>query len=157
MVNFVDQAAGILNGAAPTVNFANGNSNAVLAGAYTQVGFFLTGEHRPYDRKTGTIDRIIPKHNFGPWDCQTHHGWGAWEVAGRWSYIDLNSKNIRGGVVNDLTAGLNWYLNPYWKVQFNYIHSMPNYTAQAAPAGTPNGPFSHSTTDMFDLRCQVDF
>lgn len=157
MVTLVDQSLGKLNGAAQTVNFANGTSDAVLAGAYAQVGYFLTGEHRPYDRKTGTIDRIIPKHNFGPWACDTCHGWGAWEVAGRWSYIDLNDKNIRGGVVNDLTAGLNWYLNPYWKVQFNYIHSMPNYTPQAAPAGTPNGPFSHSTTDMFDLRCQIDF
>jgi phosphate-selective porin OprO/OprP len=157
MLTFVDQSTGILNGAAQTVNFANGNSGALLGGAYAQVGYFLTGEHRPYDRKTGTIDRIIPKHNFGPWACDTAHGWGAWEAAARWSYLDLNSHNIHGGTVNDMTLGMNWYLNPYWKVQFNYIRSMPNYTPQLAPAGTPSSPFSRSSTDMFDLRCQVDF
>ena len=25
--------------------------------------------------------------------------------------------------MNDVTAGVNWYLNPCTKVQFNYIHS----------------------------------
>ena len=158
MVNFVNQSAGILNGGAQTVNFANGNSTAILPGAYAQVGYFLTGEHRPYDRKAGAIDRIIPFHNFGPWNNDGGaSGMGAWEIAGRWSYLDLNDKNIRGGTVTDLTAGLNWYLNPFWKMQLNYIHSTPTYTAQAAPAGTPNSPFARSTTNMFDIRCQMDF
>ncbi len=62
------------------VNFVNqggGNPNAVLAGAYAQVGYFLTGEHRPYDRKAGAIDRVIPKRNLkfaSGSDCET--GWG---------------------------------------------------------------------------------
>ena len=36
---------------------ATGSGNAFLNGAYSQVGWFLTGEHRPYDRKAGAIDR----------------------------------------------------------------------------------------------------
>lgn len=157
MVNFVDQSTGIFNGANPTVNFANGDSMAVLAGGYAQVGYFLTGEHRPYDRKTGAIDRIQPHHSVAPWNHDHVSGWGAWEVAGRWSYLDMNSKNIRGGTVTDLTAGLNWYLNAYWKMQFNYIHSMPRYTPQSGPEGTPDSPFANSTLNMFDFRCQIDF
>ncbi|RLS54254.1 MAG: hypothetical protein DWH91_12590 [Planctomycetota bacterium] len=157
MVNLVDQSAGVLNGATPTVNFANGNSTAMLAGGYAQVGYFLTGEHRPYDRKAGAVDRIQPRHSFAPWNHDRVSGWGAWEIAGRWSYLDLNDKTIRGGTVTDLTAGLNWYLNAYWKMQFNYIHSMPRYTPQSGPAGTPDSPFAKSTLDMFDFRCQIDF
>lgn len=157
MVNFVNQTPGVAIGPLQTVNFDNGTSMAILKGAYGQIGYFLTGEHRPYDRKAGAIDRIIPKSNFSPVNHDDQKGWGAWEVAGRWSYLDLNDKNVRGGTINDLTAGLNWYLNPYWKMQFNYIHSMPNYTRQHPPAGTPDSPYSRSTTNMFDLRCQMDF
>ena len=157
MVNFVNQTPGVAIGPLQTVNFDNGTSMAILKGAYGQVGYFLTGEHRPYDRKAGALDRIIPKSNFSPVNHDDQKGWGAWEVAGRWSYLDLNDKNVRGGTINDLTAGLNWYLNPFWKMQFNYIHSMPNYTRQHAPGGTPDSPYSRSTTNMFDLRCQVDF
>ena len=29
-----------------------------FAGFYTTVGYFLTGEHRPYIKKSGAIDRI---------------------------------------------------------------------------------------------------
>ncbi|MFO1040356.1 MAG: porin [Planctomycetaceae bacterium] len=152
MVNLVDQAAHVTG----TLNTAGG-SMAVLPGVYAQTGYFLTGEHRPYDRKAGAIDRVIPQHNFGPWngDC----GWGAWEVAGRYSYIDLNDQNIRGGQMSDYTAGLNWYLNPYWKIQFNYIYSASNfrYAAGGAATNTPAPPFLGNHTSMFDLRCQMDF
>ncbi|HCS52612.1 MAG TPA: porin, partial [Planctomycetaceae bacterium] len=71
---------------------------------------------------------------------------GAWEIAGRWSYIDLNDENIQGSRLNDLTAGLNWYLNPYTKFQWNYIHAMLD-----SPL---NGD---SSADIFAMRAQVDF
>ncbi len=148
------------------VNFVNqtgGNATAVLPGAYAQVGYFLTGEHRPYDRKAGAIDRVIPFRNFGPWSCDCEHsGWGAWEIAGRWSYLDLNDHNIQGGAITDYTAGVNWYVNPYWKIVFNYIHSDANAPQQVNGAGvfvggTPGGPLLRSSTDMIALRTQMDF
>ena len=48
-------------------------------------------------------------------------GCGAWQVAARYSYLDLNSKGIAGGILHDLTLGLNWFLNDYTKVQMNYF------------------------------------
>lgn len=132
MVNFVNQGAGL--------------PSAVLPGAYAQVGWFLTGEHRPYDRKAGAIDRVIPHENFRFCRCGRGTGWGAWEVAGRWSYLDLSDDNIRGGTITNYTVGVNWYWNPYTKVVFNYVRSNPN---------SPLFPSSH--TDIFALRAQVDF
>ena len=124
----------------------NGGSTAVLPGVYAQTGYFLTGEHRPYDRKTGTIDRIIPKSNLG-YDGKTCHvGHGAWEVAGRWSYLDLNDSAIKGGTLMDYTAGVNWYWNPYTKMVFNYVHAVSNTAL-----------FPTAQTDMFGVRAQLDF
>jgi len=154
MVSFVNQASGV----AGTQNVAGG-SMATLPGMYAQAGYFLTGEHRPYDRKSGQIDRIMPNHNFNPWGANCEAGIGAWELAGRFSYIDLNDQNIRGGQMHDYTAGMNWYLNPYWKIQFNYIYSVSDYSYAAGnPASnTPAGTFLGNNTSIFDLRCQMDF
>lgn len=159
MVTFANQASGVAN----TQNI-NGGSMVTLPGMYAQAGYFLTGEHRPFNRKLAQIDRIMPKHEFNPWASDCDSGWGAWEVAGRFSYVDLNDKNIRGGQMHDYTAGLNWYLNPYWKIQFNYIYSVSNFTyAGTPPSPTTNAPASVATgflgnnTSIFDLRCQMDF
>ena len=154
MVTMVNQAANV----AGTQNIAGG-SMATLEGMYVQGGYFLTGEHRPYDRKTGQIDRIIPFRNFGPWRDDCISGWGAWEIASRFSYLNLDDKNIRGGQVRDYTAGLNWYLNPYWKIQGNYIYSVSDYAyAAGGPAtNTPAASFLGNHTNIFDVRCQMDF
>src|SRR5262249_32415273 len=49
------------------------------------------------------------------------YGWGAWEVAARYSYLNLNDGPVRGGVMGGTTLGLNWYLNSNLKVQFEYL------------------------------------
>jgi hypothetical protein len=42
-------------------------------------------------------------------------------MAARWSYIDLNSAGIAGGYMDEVTLGLNWYLNPFTLISFNYV------------------------------------
>jgi phosphate-selective porin OprO/OprP len=89
-------------------------------GYYVQAGFFLTGESRPYKRESGTFDRVRPRRPFLYGD---ERGWGAWELLGRWSSLDLNSGAIRGGSVHDITAGVSWYLNPLTRISANYVFS----------------------------------
>jgi phosphate-selective porin len=44
---------------------------------------------------------------------------GAWQVGVRYSHVDLNNRGINGGLLDDLTVGLNWILNPKAKIQWN--------------------------------------
>lgn len=124
------------------------NPTAALDGMYVQVGWFLTGEHRPYDRVNGAIDRVKPFEDFFlvRTDRGVEGGWGAWELALRYSHIDLNDANIRGGVMDNVTVGVNWYCNPYCKVVFNYIHSWTE-----PRNGVPG------EANAFALRTQMDF
>ena len=85
-------------------------------GAYGQVSWFLTGESRQWNRKTGMFDRAEVKHPFSFKKCQ----WGAWEVAARWNYLNLNDRSVSGGYLDATTVGLNWYLSPYTRLMFNY-------------------------------------
>lgn len=115
-------------------------SHVTFAGAYAYAGYFLTGEIRPYNRTHGVFGRVKPRRDCGP--CC---GIGAWELAARWSHIDLNDGNIAGGRLNDLTAGLNWYLNARTKFQFNYVHAFLNDS------------FGDSDADVIACRGQIDF
>ena len=47
-------------------------------------------------------------------------GRGAWEVAARWSYLNLNDGPVQGGVQTGFVAGLNWFLSPNTRIEFNY-------------------------------------
>jgi len=86
---------------------------------YLYASYFLTGENRAYSRSTGTFGRIKPRDNFRSKDG----GLGAWEVAARYSAIDLDDKDVRGGRLSDVTVGINWYLNPNTRVMANYVHA----------------------------------
>jgi phosphate-selective porin OprO and OprP len=121
------------------VNRRAGDSVA-FPGAYVQAGWFITGEHRPYDRNSGTPGAVVPAHPFGESGC------GAWEVAARGSVLDLSDADVRGGRLQNLTLGLNWYLNAFAKFQMNYIHSLLSHNG----LGT-------SEADIVAARAQVDF
>ncbi len=116
----------------PSVNFW---------GAYARAGYFLTGEVRPYLRETGVLGPVVPLCPYG-----TYSGTGAWEIAAQWSTIDLNDGNIAGGRMNNVTLGLNWYLNKYFKFQFAHIHVFLN---------SPG--FGDSDADITAARAQVAF
>jgi phosphate-selective porin OprO/OprP len=94
----------------------DGVGDSDLDGFYLQVGYFLTGETRPY--KKGTWGRVKPKANFGLGDKK---GTGAWEVAIRYSTLDLSDDNFAGGEEANVTLGVNWYLNPNTRMMLNYV------------------------------------
>jgi phosphate-selective porin OprO/OprP len=100
-------------------------SEPTFHGCYVFASYFLTGENRVYNRKSGAFDRVRPLENAF-WFCTDEgvcSGWGAWEIAGRYSWIDLSDEAIDGGTMSEFTFGVNWYLNPYFKIMANYIHS----------------------------------
>ncbi len=108
-----------------------GLDDATFDGGYGEVAYTLTGETHKYLPASGAYTRIIPAHAFDP----SEGFWGAWEVAGRVSYIDLTSNftpgkslssqpsAVNGGKHTSFTAGLNWYPNNYMRFELNYIHT----------------------------------
>jgi phosphate-selective porin OprO/OprP len=112
-------------------------------GYYLFATYFLTGEHRNYKTSGGTFDRVKPKKNFSP----TKGGWGAWEIGLRYSFLDLNDEGIKGGEEDNVTACLNWYLNPNTRLMLNYVHA-----DLEDRAGVNDGD-----VNIFQARFQVDF
>ena len=86
-------------------------------GYYLQASAFLTHDHRVYKKSGGKFVKVNPKNNFN-W-FRDGSGWGAWEIAARWSDTDLDL-GVEGQA---LTLGLNWYLNPNMKILMNYVHT----------------------------------
>lgn len=113
-------------------------SDPEFFGWYVEASYFLTGESRPYDTRKGVFGRIQPKRDFNWGDGS---GWGAWQVGARWSQLNLNSGGIGGGRLQDLTLGLNWYLNPVMRVMFNYV-----YGDRSSPSGSEN---------VYQMRFQI--
>lgn len=94
---------------------------AYFYGAYGYISYFLTGENRRYSKTSGAFSGVRPKNNFS----LKKGTWGAWEVAARYSHLDLDQKRqeITGGILNDVTLGLNWYLTPNLRAMLNYVHT----------------------------------
>ncbi|HUD51854.1 OprO/OprP family phosphate-selective porin [Parvibaculum sp.] len=91
-------------------------SDVSFDGGYVGASWVITGENREY--KDGAFARIKPKNAFS----LAKGGWGAWEVAGRYSTLDLNDGNIAGGKETNYSLGLNWYPNNYLRFLVDYVH-----------------------------------
>jgi phosphate-selective porin OprO and OprP len=99
-------------------------------GGYVEGSWVLTGEPHPYDAARAAWARPKVDHPFSVGDG----GIGAWEVAARYSTLDLNS-NIVPGVSQHVTGGiyggrqriaalaLSWYPNDWLRfmLQFQYV------------------------------------
>lgn len=118
---------------------------AEFSGYYVAGSWFLTGEHRNYKTAAAAFDRLSPRRNLS----LDPAGFGAWELAVRYSHLDLNDAGIQGGELRDLTGGVNWYLNPNMKLQFNYVYSLLDRTV----AGVNHDGHAH----IFQTRWHVDF
>lgn len=112
-------------------------SDVKFNGYYVQASYFLTGEHRSYKTSEAAFSRIKPKKNYS-----AGVGPGAWEVKARYSGLDLSDSDIAGGELNDIAAGVNWYLNPNTKIMWDYVHADKDDVGQA---------------DMLMMRLQFDF
>ncbi len=124
-----------------------------LHGGYVYASYFLTGEHMPWDRTDGVLDRVEPNENFFLADrCSGGKatGWGALQLALRYSCADLNDRNINGGTGEATTFGINWLWNANTRLQLNYITGhIRNRNVGGALRG---GPY-----DIIGARFSIDF
>jgi len=148
-------------------------SDPSFDGFYVQGSWILTGETRRYDMASAAFQSPRP---FVPFSSAG--GLGAWELALRYSHLDLDFHSglggtaatadaIRGGTQDIWTFGVNWYLNPNVKVMLNWLHvdvhrlnpaGVGNLTPFGpAPATPPIGVQIGQDLDIYGLRTQYSF
>jgi phosphate-selective porin OprO/OprP len=89
------------------VDRTHGDPNTFFQGGYLEGSWVITGEQRKYNTSSAAWARPNPDHPFNPFDGEG--GWGAWELAGRYSVTDLNDADIHGGNQQVYGVSLSWY------------------------------------------------
>ena len=124
-----------------------------FSGGYAQASWVLTGETHTYNSAAAAYNGIVPLNPIS----LAAGGWGAWEIAGRISTIDLNDQlatanGVAGGRQTVYTAGLNWYVNRNARFMFDYLHCDVARQVSAINARDTGSKF-----DAFAMRTQVAF
>ena len=153
-------------------------SNDSFSGYYGQLSWILTGESKGYNSATGAFTPPRPAHPFS-FDGS---GWGAFELALRYSDLDLNShvndgahvitgfttttptytfyNTVRGGDQRIATLGLNWYPNNAVRFALDYQliqSSRLQSPATVSTSGTPILPAVNGGQNLqvIALRTQI--
>ncbi len=163
--------------------FAGGNSAVTPArdpaffGGYAELGYFFTGETRAYRPGEGIWGRTKVRKPLGK------GGPGAWQIAARFDYVDLNDAALqaapttnfttgttslananarlgRGGTQSSYLLALNWYPLDYVRFMLNYGHVAltggPSAILVNPGAVTPVNQRDYAL-DLFALRMQLEF
>jgi phosphate-selective porin OprO/OprP len=119
--------------------------DAYFYGFYVEGSWILTGERRRWDPSRAAFWFPKPARPLG-------QGWGAWELAFRYSRMDLNSApgsaglppplgGVRGGDQAILALGLNWYPRRRVRVMLDYMRVSVDRLNPASPLNPePFGP-----------------
>jgi phosphate-selective porin len=158
--NWLNNASGILGTSTPAAPKLTTPTDYMFNGGYVQVAYTLTGENRAYDRRTGCLSRYY-FGSQGPYEnaylvrdeagglCW---GRGAWEIAARYTYTDLNSgigaTAVQGGIMDSFGIALNWYMNTNLTVNTEWVWD----NRYDLPAGSIPGAVS-----AFGIRVQYSF
>ena len=108
-------------------------SNPKFRGLYVEASWFLSGEMAHY--RDGKF--IRPNINRAR---------GAWELAARFSSIDLNDEDVQGGTQKNLSFGVNWYSKTHWRFMGNLIK-----------VKAEDGPFGEQKPWIIQFRAQYYF
>lgn len=144
----------------PTLNFDGG---------YVEASYSIGGK-RLYEASRGAYTGVIPERPLSPGTS----GWGALEMAGRYSVVNLNDPNLTsaklgpaytvpgtftgantsygGGRQTTYGVGLNWYPNNNMKFMLDYEHVLVNN-----PQVFGGANYRGATIDWIAARSQLVF
>lgn len=164
-------------GASDTVVVHPGDDR--FSGWYLQASWTLTGEPRTYNAANGAFAMPKPARPFS----LKNGGWGAWELAARYSRLDLNDRaedtasvitgwtgagsktytyynTVRGGKQKAATIGLNWYPNRAVRFLLDYQWididrlQTPGTVTTTGISGLP-AVLADQKVQMLSLRTQI--
>lgn len=137
-----------------------------FSGWYIQGSWILTGESRRYSTATAGFDGPRAAKPFS----LKEGTWGAWELAVRYSNLDLNfletalpaAGSIRGGEQDILSFGVNWYVNNGVTLQAAYRNvsvdrRSPGGTAFVAGSTPALNAQVGQDLEIFSFRTQYAF
>jgi phosphate-selective porin OprO/OprP len=130
--------------------FAPGGTSLNFGGYYVYATWYFTGESRAEAYQTDELNPAI-FHQIKILNPLSTGGIGAWEIGARFSEFNLNDAGIQGGRETDLTLGLNWYLDPGFRLMWNWV----NVLQLAAPFDRPYLNGIHP--NIFVMRGQVNW
>jgi phosphate-selective porin OprO/OprP len=130
-----------------------------FSGWYALASYMLTGESKPYLPASGAFGNPKPRIPFS----FNGGGWGAWELAARFSDLDFNDQagvlgkalpagGLRGGDQKIWTLGLNWYPVSAVKFAFQYENIA---IVRIGTRGTTSNSDVGQTLNTIALRTQV--
>jgi phosphate-selective porin OprO/OprP len=90
--------------------------NPSFDGYHISASWALTGEMRSYRKRSGVFDPLPVAKSVN------QGGWGAWELAARYSNLDLSDGLVDGGDMDIISVGLNWWLTQVAQFSVNYRH-----------------------------------
>ncbi len=90
----------------------DGVTDPTFDGFYGYISYFLTNDTRAYTNSDGFFGTVSPTSEAG-----------AWELAARYSEIDLNDGLVNGGQAEAITLAVNYYMTRDLRFQANYVIS----------------------------------
>ncbi|MHB2210992.1 OprO/OprP family phosphate-selective porin [Methylobacterium sp. CM6257] len=121
-------------------------SSLDFQGGYVEAALVLNGEGRGYalTPQGGTTYATFKRVTVPEGQRVSRGGIGVFELAARYSAVDLNVRGFRGGTERDVTLGLSWYPEPNLRLIANVIRGRVQPSeAQSDTLGTR--PFSVDT------------
>ncbi|MFA5938317.1 MAG: porin [Sinimarinibacterium sp.] len=109
------------------------------SGYYVEASWTITGELRDYSVRHGMFSGIRPQ------SALRRGGWGAFEVAARYSATDLSDPKLGGERGSVASAALNWWPDPFMLVALEGLH----ITEEAAER--------EESAELLQLRVQLNF
>jgi len=106
------------------------SGNPFLGGYSLTGSWALTGETRAYRKTSGTFDPLPVSRPVN------QGGWGAVELAFRYSNTDLTDETVDGGEMDIYSLGVNWWFTRSTHLSVNYRHiSLDRFDTQGDSSG----------------------